>query len=153
MQLQIEQENAIKAYDKADAAGKKLLVDLLGENNIVLKITDRVRSFEDACRITGDSPGNDKFIEGTPDDIAYQKLKVICKALNGSDWKADYQNGKQQKWEPFFTKNPSGSGLVFYLASLCYSPAYVGSRLCFRSRELCEYATKQFLPLYNDLLN
>jgi hypothetical protein len=44
----------------------------------------------------------------------------------------------------------SGSGLSYDVYDYWRAVASVGSRLCFKSRELAEYAGKQFIDIYTD---
>lgn len=47
---------------------------------------------------------------------------------------------------------PSGFGLAYYDFGNWASTTNVGSRLCFKSVEQAEYAGKQFIDLYEDLM-
>jgi hypothetical protein len=113
-------------------------------------ITNKVDSYESACEVLGEKPVTD-FGEATPDEIAYKKLKTVVKALNG-DWKADYTNGDQRKWFPWFRAGSSG----FSFLATCYesSTPYAGdaARLCLKSEELATYAGEQFLNLWKDFI-
>ncbi len=150
--LQINTENALKAYYDADNNGKLLLQNLFGKAIFSKKITDWFESFEDGCALTGEDPNDQKFFTGTPDEIAYKKLKVIVRALNEGTV-LSYADPNQRKWYPWFEY--SGSGFRFYVASYGYSFAYSsgGSRLCFHNEELAVFAGKKFIALYNQLLN
>lgn len=150
--LQIDQKNAKKLYPNASPEFKQMLTDTFGEKFFSEKITDRVKTFEAACEITGEDPDDDKFSDGTPDEIAYKKLKVIAKALNEGKV-LSYADSNQKKWYPWFEY--SGSGFRFYdTYCVCtYTLTSGGSRLCFHSDELAKYAGTQFIELYNQFLN
>lgn len=153
--LQIEKKNAITAYVKADASGKKLLADLLGEKNFLLKATERIKTFEDACEDQGVKPEDVLPFENPADDHqealnAAAKLFIIAKALNG-DWKADFNNSSQYKYYPWFTPG-SGSGLSFHDVAYWVTDTYAGIRLCYKDRETASYAGKQFIDIYNKFL-
>jgi hypothetical protein len=109
--LEIKHDSALKAHSAADDAGKKLLENLLGPEVFKIKkekVTDRVKTFEDACAEVGEDPTDENFSEGTVDEIAYKKIKVIVRALN-EGWKPDWNNSNQYKWYPWFYLNePSG---------------------------------------------
>ncbi len=141
----IDKKEALKRLSSLENEAKELrkIIDT------PVKITDRVKTFEDACEVLGIESFHESFQEGTPDEIAYKKLKVIVAALN-EGWKPNWNNLNEAKWQPYFDMR--GSGLVFHAADIWYSITAVGSRLCFRSRELCEYAGKQFQSIYNDYL-
>lgn len=85
----------------------------------------------------------------TPDEVAYKQLKLIIKTLNG-DWVPDFKNKQRVKWEAVFIEE--GSGLVFNGANDWHSSSHVGSRLCFRSRELAEHCATQFPDIWKAFL-
>lgn len=82
--------------------------------------------------------------------IAHAKLVIIAKALN-EGWEPDWSNYDERKFTPWFDYTPDdGSGFAYFGFVFWRANAYVGSRLCFKTRELAEYAGKQFLDLYRD---
>lgn len=81
---------------------------------------------------------------------AYHKLVIIAQALN-EGWKPNWKDQDQRKWEPWFY-NEDGSGFSFNDSCVFCQHSSVGSRLCFRSREVADYAATQFINLYNDFL-
>jgi hypothetical protein len=147
--LQIDKANARKLFSTASPEFKQMLVDTFGEKFFQQKITDRVKTFEDACEVLGlysDSVTQD---DDTIDEAAYKKLKVITKALN-EGWTPDWSNENQYKWYLYFKM--SGFGFSHTTDVLWHSHTAVGSRLCFKSSELAEYAGKQFVSIYQDFL-
>lgn len=150
------QKNATAAYASADAPTKKVLEALLNKKYLIpQKITERVKTFEDALAIVPPSEnlkillaynGFDVVMRGAQ---AMAKLQVITTALN-EGWKPDWTNSGEYKWYPYFKK--SGSGLSFDGAVLWYTFTTVGSRLCFKSRELAEYAAEQFKDIYTEFM-
>jgi hypothetical protein len=150
--LQIDEKKAKGLFKTASSEFKAMLVDTFGEKFFIEKITDRIKTFEDACAATGEHPNDTKFSTGTPDEIAYKKLKVIIKALN-EDWIADYSNTSQKKWYPWFQYTPSGFRFDVAGYDYAYSGTFGGSLLSFSSEELARYAATQFTELYNQFLN
>jgi|GEM_PF-184966 len=114
-------------------------------------IVGRVKTFENACAEVGEDPNDYNFSEGTPDEIAYKKLKVIAKALNNG-WEPDWNNGNQAKWYPWFYLDTPG--FRFNVSHFTYSAALAGSgsRLRFASEILSNYAGKQYLELYRQYM-
>lgn len=112
------------------------------------KITEKVKTFEDACRIVGVYFKINK--KDTPDEIAYKKLKIIAQALN-EGWEPDRTDKNQWKFWPWFNFGP-GSGGSCNGYDNWFAHSGVGSRLCFKSAELAEYAGTQFLSIYKDYL-
>lgn len=107
------------------------------------KITDRIKTFEDACEVLGISQIYGAQLH------AVDKLKLIAEALN-EGWTPDWQNSSQYKYTPYFRHN--GTAFVYYGFNCWGSFAGVGSRLCFKNSELAIYAGKQFIDLYNEFL-
>ena len=152
--LQITEKNARKLYAKASAEFRTTLEDTFGKEFFSMNITDRIKSYEDACDELGEQPINEDLFRSagfTEDEINYRKIKTITRALN-EGWVADYTNDKQEKWWPWF--KVSSSGFVVVAASYRYSDAGAGdgSRLCFKNRDLAEYAGKQFTELYKNFI-
>lgn len=120
-----------------------------------LPITERVKSFEDACKVLGMSKielGTSGLNEDEDSIVAYAKLVIIARALN-EGWKPDWSNSNQYKYIPWFKHNAaSGVGLSFIVFGYWATGTAVGSRLCFKNKELAEYAGKQFEGLYNEFL-
>lgn len=146
--LTLTEQDARKIYPKAPNELKVILENSFTKSFFQKKITDRIKTFEDACLESGEDPDELKFREGTDDEIAYRKLKVIIKALN-EEWTPDWNDGNQRKWRPWFYLN--SPGFRFDDAYDDNANSTVGSRLCFKSEELCVYAANQFLYLYKDL--
>lgn len=144
--LEVTKINAVNAYNQADAAGKILLENLFGKEAVAQKITDRVKSFGDACAAIGITV---IALAGTADEIAYKKLKIIAKALN-EGWEPNWKDTNEVKYFPWFEH--SASGLVYDYVVDYHTRCFASSRLCYKSRELAEYAAKQFLPIYTDYL-
>lgn len=184
--LTVSRESILAAYDNTDVNGRELLEHLFGAEPFVKNITERVKTFRDACYVLGDEHPLVKqyqFIEAsykdhypiTDDSIAYIKLRIINTALNGG-WEPRFTKDEPRyyPWFVFFTQkefdqvkgdnknsyavvrassDPSAYvGLAY--ASASYAPSYssgsIGSRLAFKTRELAEYAGRQFIELYAD---
>ena len=118
-----------------------------------LPITERVKSFEDACKVLGMSKielGTSGLNEDEVSIIAYAKLVIIARALN-EGWKPDWSNSNQVKYIPWFKHNAaSGFGLSFDDFGYWNSHSYVGSRLCFKDRDRAKYCFNTFLQLWED---
>jgi hypothetical protein len=149
--LQIDEKNAKRLYPTATAEFKATLEDTFGKEFFSQKITDRIKTFEDACQETGEDPNDLKFSTGTPDEIAYKKIKVVVKALN-QGWVPDYSNSNQRKWYPWFQF--SGSGFRFFGAiyGCTFTDSSGGSRLCLPSEELAVHLGKTFISEFNQFL-
>lgn len=123
------------------------------------KITDRIKTFEDACRELDIDPNGKITIEASGElegDLksiaAYAKLIIIARALN-EGWKPNWKDGNEAKWWPWFEANKSGFSFSGTDYGFWFTHTCVGSRLCFKSEALAEYAGKQFIDIYNDFIN
>ena len=121
-----------------------------------MNIIEKVKSFEDACKLLDITPSV-PVVTGIPEKyqkplIANYQLMVIAEALN-EGWTPDWSNGEWDKWYPWFNMNDSSSAgrFSFYVADNQLSHSNVGSRLCFKSEALADYAGTQFLELYREL--
>lgn len=191
--MEIKIENAKAALKTADESVKKVLLALLPELKETeaqtaanRPITERVKTFEDACRELGEDNhfveqyhvivDNGNFTSDCHDFIAYMKLRIIAAALN-EGWKPQFTED-EKRWYPWFTlwteeelseksdewkadrhlistDDYSGDWAGFACSysrdAPSYSPAYFGSRLCFKSEALATYCGKQFTSLWADL--
>ena len=148
-------------------------------------ITERVKTFEDACNELGEenvlvqayrtaefnTSGNQNDVS---DVVAYLKLRIIVAALN-EGWQPTFSDDEYRyyPWFVFYTKEEldamdeeersrvlgrsnnsahASAGVAYSVASLAssFSSTDVGGRLCFKNRELAEYAGQQFLAIYAD---
>lgn len=155
--LQIKQDSLLVAFRNAGKEGKQVLSDLFGKQVALYdNITDRVKSFEDACQVLGIST-NVPEVKGLPRKhqkaiIANYKLIVIAEALN-EGWKPNWQDSDEYKYYPWFDmSNPAGVGYSYTHHSASGTYAAIGSRLCLKNRELAIYFGQTFTDLFNDSL-
>lgn len=84
----------------------------------------------------------------SPDEVAYRIIKMLVIALN-EGWVPDWNDSDQYKYFPWFYMGGS-AGFRF---NVCDSwDSYVGSRLCFKSRELAEHAGRHFTEVYKQFM-
>jgi hypothetical protein len=113
---------------------------------------ENIKTFEDACKVLNLDP--EKILPDVsfvPQQhqaaiTAATKLFIIANALNGG-WKPDWNNLDQHKWFPWFDME---KGFRLCSVGYYYGLSSVGSRLCFRSKEIAKYAANQFLDLYKE---
>lgn len=155
--LQIKQDSLLVAFRNAGKEGKQVLSDLFGKQVALYdNITDRVKSFEDACQVLGIST-NVPEVKGLPRKhqkaiIANYKLIVIAEALN-EGWKPNWQDSDEYKYYPWFDmSNPAGVGYSNTNPAASHTSANGGSRLCLKNRELAIYFGQTFTDLFNDSL-
>lgn len=182
--MEVKKENVLAAYETAREAGAdstmKVLEALFGKETFKPKdITERVKSFEDACRELGKShPLVCQY--NAIDDVdtnlnAYLKLRIICAALN-EGWEPKFTED-EVRWYPWFwlyttqeiedmdeqekqerhlisTGDYETGYAGFAYANSNDAPSAtttnVGSRLCLKSEALAVYCGKQFIDLWAD---
>lgn len=98
------------------------------------------------------------FSADSKDLLAYLKLRIITYALN-EGWKPKFEKNERRYYPWFSLKTSLGlgggsagasCGLVCTFADDVSSGTGYGSRLAFKSRELAEYAGKQFVEIYEE---
>lgn len=154
--LSITKANVIKAYNATDKNGQTLLTNLFGDKVVSQKITDRIKTFQDACEAVGIKAEHFAAAcdaaDDTPDEHAYKYLKIVAEALN-EGWKPNWNDSSEAKWYPYFNMDTNaGVGFSYTHYGRWHTFTSVGSRLCFKSKELAEYAGKQFNSIYKDFL-
>ena len=151
MSLTINPTTAKRLYDESPDWFKAELEIEFGKDHFINEDFENIKTFEDACAKLSMVPGD--VLKGVeqPDEIAYRKLKVIVKAIRG-DWKPDWTNSDQRKWFPYFKVSSSGFGFSGSYCDYGYANAYVGSRLCFPTSAMAEYAGSQFKDIYEHFI-
>ena len=154
--LQISEKKAMELYKNGSDELKTVLEESFGKEFFQRKITDRIKTYEDACAELGIDPLNEAELMKlglTKHDIAYQKLATVVKALNES-WTPDVCDSSVYRWYPWFKTNGSPSSFAFSdsaYATACAS-AGSGSRLCLKSNELSDHCGKQFIDLWKQFI-
>lgn len=117
-------------------------------------ITDRIKTYEDACNDQDIKPLDLSHFSFLPksdqkSSFAHHQLIIIAKALNEGHI-FNWSNSSEYKYYPYFKM--AGFGFSGANCNDWYARTTVGSRLCFKTRELAEYAGKQFENIYKELL-
>ena len=154
--LQISEQKARELYKSGSGELISILEKSFGKDFFSQKITDRVKTYEDACRELSMNPLDENKLMKlglTKHDIAYQKLVTIAKSLN-EGWVPDVCDNSVYRWYPWFVTNGSPSSFAFDVSYYDYAVACAGSgsRLCFKNKELSEYCGKQFIELWKQFI-
>ena len=174
--IEVKVEDIKRAFDEANDNVKNGILNSFPQFKEALPVTDRVKTFRDACREVCIDPSV-YFIkcENEPADvIAYMKLRVICKALN-EGWTPRFVEG-EWRYFPYFhicseeeiiRLSEEEKSRVVFRSNIntvaeggfsCAVASYVsasvhtgfGSLLAFKTKELAEYAGRQFIDLWAD---
>lgn len=150
MELKVEKENAIKAWKEGNAETKKALENLYGKEVFNMKITDQVKTFEDAYEFAGRPQRPNFNVFPFYDRSFYEnmwKMSIITMVLN-EGWEPDWDNSDEPKYYPYFNMSPSGFAFGDTLSDCTLAYAGGGSRLRFRTSELARYAGEQFVDIW-----
>ena len=153
--LTIEESKARSIYKTASPELKIMLEDTFGKEFFSQKVTERIKTYEDACVELNIIPicENTLLKNGfTKDEIAYRKIKTIIQVLN-EGWQADWNNEYQDKWIPWFHQG-STVGLAYAASTITPSSMCtdISSRLCLKNEELSIYMGKRFIDLYREFI-
>jgi hypothetical protein len=114
----------------------------------------KIKTFEAACKALGISTDIKIDVSALSESeqkyfIANYKMLIVAKALNDG-WAPNWDDRSEAKWYPRFRMS-SGFGFSNSVYGNWDSVTLCGSRLCFKSEEISDYAGKQFEELYKDL--
>lgn len=154
-----EAQDTVKKLTEDEGNGS--IFDYFYKEEDYEEITDRVKTYEDACKVLCVEPINEQNAKAQgfrSDEIARRKLETIAAALN-EGWKPDWNNTDQYKYYPYFYiqenakgKGSAGLSCANTSGTAASTTAPVGSRLCFYASRLARYAGNQFTDLYEQIL-
>jgi hypothetical protein len=118
----------------------------------------QIKSFEDACKALNVDATLPDFAKAPQAHqkalLAHYKLVLIVQAVN-EGWQPKWEDSNEYKYElcpDIIAKESGGFGLAYDGYDYWYSATFVGSRLCFKSREIAKYTLETFKDLYEDYL-
>jgi hypothetical protein len=152
--LNIDLETAKQKFDESPEWLKLEMLKTFGNDfNKRYNYTD-IKRFEDVCKVLNITDESIDYFKYLPKHtLAYEKICIIIKAINGVEWNADYSDPNQPKFYNWYIY--SGSGLRFSITNSFYDHTFtnIGARLCFETKEKAEYFAENFIDLVNDYLN
>lgn len=140
---------------KVNYNGKEAEIELTAEQLEQLSSTKfgdyrDIQTFDDACEALGITWEEPKDLPA--DVIAYMKLRIIAKALNGGKW-MDYKDTNEYKYYPWFNAAGSASGFSYNGYDYDRLRSFIGSRLTFKTAAIAKYAGTQFLEIFKKYIN
>lgn len=123
-------EIASKMYQGTDESLRDFALKNFPE--LGMKITDRVKTFEEACKLVGRDPASSFFTSEAlrPHEIAQRKIETIVKALN-EGWKPNWDDSDEYKYRPWFKMSSSGSGFSYNDYDYDNTNSNVSSHQCY----------------------
>jgi hypothetical protein len=116
-------------------------------------VTERIKTVVDVLADNGLT--EDEFknqCKGlSSDEVGYRLAKLLAKSLN-EGWTPNWDSS-EYKYSPWFYLNGGSSGFRCIDFGHWGSDSDVGSRLCFKSRELAIYAGNQFTDVYRQFMS
>ncbi len=180
--ITISKQDLLKAYSEAEPSQKELMKQLFGAATFAnnFNVMERVKTFQDALNELGDDHPlvrqfvcvcniafNNSGVKLDADIIAYLKLRIIAAALN-EGWEPKFTKDEYRYYPYFYlidedkkrcvgrsNSNAFAYGGLVYAVTLsgsAHSSAGDGVRLAFKTRELAEYAGKQFIDIWTDYI-
>lgn len=155
--LEVNKEEVVNIYNNSTSEQKEVLKKVFGE---FFDVRDRVKTFEDAYNELGkDHVFFKEYVlcqeNGCSNDlIAYLKLRIITAALN-EGWEPKFDS-MEKRYYPRFNAFRVKICVPFKVDSFTDSLSRTaftscGHFLAFKSKELAEYAGKQFVDIYSEL--
>jgi hypothetical protein len=145
--LTIDDATARKIFPTAPPELKAILLENYSNEFFSEDITDRIKTFEDACEYNNTNPKASRFVNGTRNQIYQERVAEIVKALN-QGWVPDYDDSSEYKYSPYFYLN--APGFRFYDSFYVFTSSYTtgGSRFALKSRKLSDFAGAHFVKEY-----
>lgn len=113
--LQLSEQKARELYRSGSKELKTVLEESFGKDFFSQDVTERVKTYLDACHELGREPLDEKKLLElglTEHDIAYQKLTIVTEALNEGQ-KLNVCDANVKRWYPWFKPNGSPSSFAF----------------------------------------
>ena len=170
-------ETLVGRYDSKANAQEKVM-DMVEEDSVSVfnfrieereyeDITNRVKSYADACKVLGIEPMDEDSMKAQgfrPDEIARRQLETITEALN-EGWKPNWADTDEYKFYPWFYIEVNevqtggaydgayaGLSCAYTHGAAASTLTYIGSRLCFHDSDTARYAGRTFTDLYEQIL-
>lgn len=165
IEIKLTLEQAKEFYQQGEKY-KKLALSTYTKEELMLPITERIKTFADAIKELGkdhylvkEYEDALKFMSYASNDLfAYLILRIICTALN-EGWEPKFTRDELM-YVPYFNLDKDRKKIIFdgttfygeYAGIVLFGNARFGSRLCLKSKELAEYCGRQFIHIWKDLL-
>lgn len=152
--LEVTKANALKAFNEAEANGKKILSNLFPKH-FPIDVKERITTIEDVYADHGVTVEDVMPWQNasTPAKVWLNNeefLRLLFESLN-EGWVADFTNPDQRKvygWVEFKKDetNPAGFRVVLTDTGWTFTDTVVSSRLCLKNDALWSHVFTHFMP-------
>lgn len=152
----VTKESVENAFKNADDNGKKLLKDLFGDRvKLYTDITERVKSFSDACEVLGISKVT-PIVQNLPEKYQYAILAnysatIIAEALN-EGWKPNWKDKTERKYFPLLNRSCDNGNFMLGYGFTRSSSTNNNTNFWFKSEKLAMYFGNTFTNLLKEIL-
>lgn len=114
-------------------------------------IKERIKTIDDVLEDNNITEAQlDKMFANAPEHLKHQLIaELLCKSLN-EGWEPNWDDSNEYKYYPWFKMG--SPGFRFSDCDGWGTGSGVGSRLCFKNRDLAKYAGKTFTDLYKQFM-
>lgn len=146
--IQISEEKAKELYKTASPEFRAMLEETFGNGFFV-----SIETVEEAMKYLGISNNyvvrlDERYFERLQ---AFYELSVLCEAWNKQDsFVPDFNDKNQDKWYPIFSF--AGCSFSYSINSPSSASAYIGSQLCFKSKQRSSEFGKKYEYLFKIFL-
>lgn len=150
--LEITEESALKAHEKATPNGKIMLENLFGKNTFIKNIRDRIQTEADVFELnnTTEEAFLEKWKNHSEQEMAHGFELLTVSSYNGGKL-PDMTDGTTKYAPVFKLGSPAGVGFAFDGCARWIAGSFVGSRQLFHGLEAYENmldAVKKFSHQY-----
>lgn len=143
--IKVPYDKIMEAYNEANPDQRKHLEKFFK----IEKESDlySVKNFSELCKFTKTKELTIKdfqAFENAEKMLAFWQIKIIEKLYN-KEWKADFENGEQRKWYPYFVKSAGRWRLyvTYYYYYSCYG--IVGG---YKDEKIAKFVGTTFIDIY-----
>lgn len=155
VKVEFDKQQVMDLLENANEESKALLEGLIGKENLVLGVQDRVKILDDAYAELGLTMPASNFFTELREPLAsrtsaYYDLSIVARALNGVEWKPNFKQ-KNTVFIPIFRykKVANAQGIIFeFVESQELENVNNGVQICFKSKALSDYAGQQFTYMF-----
>ena len=153
--IKLSVKEAQKLYKTADSTFKAFLESNFSKKELCYSIMDRIKTWEDVCNELNINnsvlPYRNAKTKKEISINAFTKIQYISEVLN-EGWNPNFKNTNEYKYYPCFEYKNSPGEWCFCISYYYLLHGAVCFGFYFKTKELSDYAGKQFLEIYKEYL-